>query len=129
MLSLLRHRCRRLSWVAFLAIFGLVFAPTISHAVALATTGGAWADICSAQTDGLRGPGAVPAGPSLPGAADHFQHCPLCGLGASPVLPTDAATPPTLSGLREGLPALAGSSPQPLFAWASAQPRAPPAFL
>jgi hypothetical protein len=129
MLSLLRHRCRHLSWVAFLAIFGLVFAPTISHAVALATTGGAWADICSAQTETPRGEATTPGTPRLPGVGDHFQHCPLCGLGASPVLPPDAATPPTLSGLREGLPALAGSSPQPLFAWASAQPRAPPAFL
>ena len=129
MLSLLRHRCRRLSWVAFLAIFGLVFAPTISHAVALAATGGAWTDICSAQTDGPPGPGAVPAGPSLPGAADHFQHCPLCGLGAAPALPPAALNMPAPQGLRDGLPALAGQVPAPLFAWASAQPRAPPAFL
>lgn len=129
MLSFLRHRCRRLSWVAFLAIFGLVFAPTISHAVALATTGGAWTDICSAQAEAPRGDPSAPADQRLPVAGDHFQHCPLCGLGASPVLPPDAATPVTPSALREGLPTLAGSSPQPLFAWASAQPRAPPAFL
>ncbi|MCO5977511.1 DUF2946 domain-containing protein [Ideonella oryzae] len=129
MLSLLRHRCLRLSWVAFLAIFGLVFAPTISHAVALATTGGAWTDICSAQADGARGDTPVPAGTRLPGVADHFQHCPLCGLGAAPLLPPGPATLALPQGLREGPPGLAWQAPQPLFVWASAQPRAPPAFL
>lgn len=124
MLSLLRHRCRRLSWVAFFAIFGLVFAPTISHAVALATTGGAWTDICSADTPAA---GAADAGGShLPVTGDHFQHCPLCGLGASPLLPPTLATLAVPSGLRAGPPPLFGQSPRPLFSWATAQPRAPP---
>jgi hypothetical protein len=125
----MRQRLRRLSMVAFLAIFGLAFAPTISHAVNHAKGGTVFNEICS-----LQGMKQLPAdvddesGSSRSPGMGHLDHCPLCGLSAnamasSPVTPTLAP-----ADLSQMAPALFLHAPKPLFAWASAQPRAPPAF-
>lgn len=112
--------------IAFIAVFGLVFAPTISRALAQASP--AWAEICTAQgrlqIDLSSAEGELPAPQS---SVHHLDHCPLCGLGATAMLPPPAT--PTLhlnSRLSEALPALFLQAPHTLFAWHQAQPRAPP---
>jgi hypothetical protein len=72
----------------------------------------------------------VPAdGPGFPKApkASDFEHCPFCSAQAAPA----AILPPTLSvlllpALSEPVSPLFLHAPRPLFAWTSAQPRAPP---
>ena len=130
-LNRLRHQLRRLSWVAFVALFGLALAPTISHALAHSQGQSAFTEICTPQ--GMkrlllddRGAPVSDAEPAT--AISHLDHCPLCGLGAqAPALPP-AQPLPLLDdhGLSQALPSLFLQAPRPLFAWASAQPRAPP---
>jgi hypothetical protein len=126
-LSALRHRLRRLSWIAFLAIFGLAIVPTISHALAHASGESAFTEICTPQ--GMRQVSVAAQGNTAPAAPSmsHLDHCPMCGLGASPVALLPVA-PVVLAPVDPAhlLPALFLHAPQPLFAWASAQPRAPP---
>jgi len=125
----IRQPLHRAVWIAFLAIFGLVFAPTISHALAHGG-GSAWTEVCTLQ--GMKLVATVDAADqsSQPATSlDHMTHCPLCGLSASPYTPPAAAhsvIEPT--GLSHLQPTLFLRASRPLFAWASAQPRAPPAF-
>lgn len=127
-LSALRHRLRRLSWIACLAIFGLALAPTISHALAHATGTSAWAEVCTPQGTKLVALDEAGSGPVTPAAGGgHLDHCPLCGLGSSPVAPPPVMVPVTLLiDLGNATPPLFLRAPRPLFAWAAAQPRAPP---
>ncbi|OYT85553.1 MAG: hypothetical protein CFE46_17560 [Burkholderiales bacterium PBB6] len=129
----MRRRLQRLSWIAFFAIFGLAFAPTISHAMAAAAGNSLYTEVCTPQGTRLvsLADGSEASGPeaSLSGAAGlHFDHCPLCGLGGQAPLPpsappTDALATPALS---HAVPRLFLQAHRPLFAWAAAQPRAPP---
>jgi hypothetical protein len=67
--------------------------------------------------------------PGSGSALAHFEHCPFCGLGAAePMLPTSASASPARADLAHATPALFLLAPRPLFAWRSAQPRAPPAL-
>lgn len=89
MSALNRHLHR--SWIAtWLAVFGLVFAPTLSKAMAALGGGTDWVEVCSSEGNRL-----VPAdgGAAAPQTVDdeaaakaqlHQQtsHCPLCGLAA-----------------------------------------------
>lgn len=110
----LRHRLRRLSLIAFLAVFGFALAPTLSHALAAANP---WAEICSAA-DEAKVPGT---------GATHLEHCPLCGLGAGAApLPAAPAASIVLPQGAAHVPALFLHAPRPLHAWSAAQPRAPP---
>jgi len=112
----LRHRLRRLSLIAFLAIFGFALAPTLSHALAAANP---WAELCSAAADGKA--------PAPAQGAAHLEHCPLCGpgTGAAP-LPVRLALTIAPPGGAVHLPALFLHAPRTLHAWTAAQPRAPP---
>jgi len=58
--------------------------------------------------------------------AEHFERCPCCFVQAPPVSPA-GETALLLSVLKTEMPRLFSLSPRPLFAWASAPPRAPPA--
>jgi len=112
----LRLQLRRLSLIAFLAVFGFAFAPTLSHALAAAQP---WAELCSSADDGqARAPAP---------AALQFAHCPLCalGAGAAPLPPGGVAV---FVAARQAavLPAFVLQAPRRAQAWAAAQPRAPP---
>lgn len=127
-----RHLSAR--WIAtWLAVFGLVFAPTLSRAMLVQGEAGAFGEICSSQGNRL-----------LPGAAQkqaaeadaegklllHLQaaHCPLCAVAAGDGL----APPPAPFAL--WLPPMAlvaelALGPQPtqdLAPRTRPQPRAPP---
>ena len=125
----LRHRCQRLSLVAFLAIFGLAFAPTISHALAHGG-GSAWSEVCTPQGTKLVTAADGSSDGGQPATTlDHMTHCPLCGLSATPfAVPVVAPVSIEPAGLSHLLPTLFLSAPRPLFAWAASQPRGPPVF-
>lgn len=122
----MRHRLQRLSWIALLAIFGLVVAPTVSRALAHVDAL-AMAEVCT--MDGMAAANGGAGEPTLPEhTGSHWQHCPLCGLSAS----AQALLPPANLGWHvpeagaDRLPPLFLHAPRPLFAWAGSQPRAPP---
>lgn len=136
------RRLRHLTlWLALLATLAGSLAPSLSHALAaqgLPNT--LWAEICTAA--GIKkvalGPVAAErkkidahaeAGePAKPASTVHHDDCPYCRLQVElPALPYVADPLPLR--LTDGLPfpTLYYQSRQSLFAWASAQPRAPPA--
>lgn len=119
-------------WLALVAMLALALLPSVSHALAYARGGAAWAEVCTPQ--GMRlvavdAAQAADAGTPVQ-AAGHLEHCPLCVLGgdAPPLPPAGAATVPLpLAGAE--LPPLFLQAPRTLFAWRSAQPRGPPTSL
>ena len=121
-------RAHRLAlWIASLAILFGTLAPAALQA--LSAAGGAWAEVCTAS--GARWIRVGDTAPSeKPAGAGHvLGHCPLCGLHT----PTLGLPPAHESGLPSAaagfaVPALFLAAPRPLFAWLSAQPRAPPVF-
>lgn len=108
----------------------LAMMPTLSRVWASTQGQGAWVEICTAQ--GMRWVSADEAGtsgPGTPAAPAAGDHCPYCSLAHTPVVPAAAVasvmTPPAGA---DALPALFLHAPRTLFAWASAQPRAPPSL-
>jgi len=128
-------KTRRLwAWIACFAILLNALAPSISHAIsASAGQTAAWAEICS--VDGAR---FVAVGTDHAQSAEGSQspqaqpsaHCPFCSTHAGTfALPAAAMTLRVpITGARL-LPSLFYRSPQPLFSWAAANPRAPPVSL
>lgn len=121
-------------WIACCAILLGGLAPTLSHAFATEIPDG-WVEICSVAGSKLirvdAGDALSPdaAGPSDPGEsrAHALEHCPYCSthatvLGLPPTAPTDLI----LDAREHHVPALFLAAPRTLFAWAIAQPRAPP---
>ena len=102
--------------------------PSISQAVKL-TGSNPWAEICTAlgaKRVAASDQAANKSAPSVP--VEHLlQHCPYCTVHATvlgmPPAPLFVAPP---HPLRFALPELFLASPRTLFAWSSAQPRAPP---
>lgn len=119
-------------WIACLAILMAALAPAISHAVAAAK--GApndWMEICTITGSKMVMVDAEPA-PQAPASSEHsvhFEHCPFClsHAGNLGLLPAIDFVLPLVSG-DHVLPSLFYQSSRPLFAWAVAQPRAPPAL-
>ncbi|WP_338764233.1 DUF2946 domain-containing protein [Massilia sp. METH4] len=114
-------------WVTLAAMLLAVVAPALAHAFAPhARAVTITAEICSAT--GMAGMQQIVAEEKSPASSHqaHFEHCPFCQTGSSPlalpsatyVLPLLAGTPPR--------PALFYRSPTPLFAWTAAKPRGPP---
>jgi Protein of unknown function (DUF2946) len=123
-----RHRnaLARFAVLAWLAVFSLTLLPSLSRVVT-ATTQSGWVEVCSAQgmrwvaPDGTlteRGPGGQ--------SARHGEHCPLCGGAGAAVLPATAAAGVPSAFEADFVAPLVLRTPRPLFAWSSAQPRAPP---
>lgn len=115
-------------------MLALAMLPTVSRAMASAQgDGSGWIEVCTAQgmmrmaLDGATGD--LPSGPVPPGSASgHLDHCPYCSLTAQAVgLPPAPPLAPDLSACAGHLPPLFLLAPRTLFAWSSAQPRAPPA--
>ena len=120
-----------MSKMAIVAILLGSLMPAISHLVR-AGGGDAWVEVCTALgTKRISADNADPAGSEqAPSPLLHvFEHCPYCSLhmtamGLPPALPYEAV----LAQLGFALPASGLRSPRTSFAWAPAQPRAPPAF-
>ena len=108
----LRRHLRQLGPIVLLAIFGVVFAPTLSR---LASAAQPWGGICSTKADDKA---------HLPQATDG-GHCLLCALGAAP--PPAAVGGPRLAVAGYECPGIAPAAPVPARPWAGARPRAPPA--
>lgn len=115
------------SWIAILAILMAALAPSISHALG-APQGASWIEVCSAVGAKWVQPGDASTDTApAPADAHPFEHCPYCSLHsdalAIPVAPVVVALAPRLSGRP---PSAFLAAPRTLFAWLSAQPRAPP---
>lgn len=131
-MNAVRHRLRTWTWVALVAVLALALLPTLSRAWAPEASGApahAGMEVCTAE--GLRLMPAPDDGqdPAPAHHADAFERCAHCVLGGAPVVPLPSLPvwqPADLSG--QALPALFLQAPHTLHAWASAQPRAPPAL-
>ncbi|WP_428504712.1 DUF2946 domain-containing protein [Roseateles sp.] len=119
------------SWIASFAILLSALAPVISHAVQADVPAG-WAEICSvtgAKLVRLSDMGSDLSDGSQPESSQGhtYKHCPFCAMHSD-----DLAPPPApvcelqLPELGQTVPTLFLQAPRTLFAWASAQPRAPP---
>ena len=117
------------SWIAVLAILMAALAPSISHALG-AKNGASWIEVCTSvgakwvQPDGSSTDQAPASGDVHP-----FEHCPYCSLHANaiaiPAAPVGLSPALSLSDL---LPTAFLAAPRTLYAWVTAQPRAPPQF-
>jgi hypothetical protein len=115
--------------MAVLAILMASLAPSISHA--LGSSGGASAmEVCtSVGAKWVKPDGSSTDQAPASNNAHVFEHCPYCSLHtndlAIPIAAVIAASPSSGSAL---LPTAFLAAPRTLYAWVSAQPRAPPQF-
>lgn len=111
-----------------MALFGLVCAPTLSHALAAWQGPSAWVEVCSAQ--GTRRILAEPAGQAVNPGADllhHLSHCPLCGLASSGLAPAPLASIGVPAPLGRAVQSARSAAAAPtLLPRHDALPRAPP---
>ena len=125
------YRAAQRRFIASIATFAMLLAalaPAISSALATANDQHVrWTVVCSA--DGAR---LVPVPTDATGVpvapkAHHIEHCPFCASPAAfAALPPPAHVHAPLVSGSEPVPVLFLLAPRPLFAWATAQPRAPP---
>lgn len=119
------------AWIACLAILMAALAPSVSHALAAVKGGnGGWIEVCSVVGAKLVkvGDKQNPASAPATDKAIHSEHCPYCFTHAGPAgLPPSAIAILPFVNASYPLPSLFYQSSSPLFAWVSAQPRAPPA--
>lgn len=116
------------SWIACFAILLSALAPAISHAVQRNAPEG-WTEICSVTGAKLvRVDGSSSSEPGSDDSQAHvFEHCPYCSVHTEVLgLPPAAAAGVALVSLGSPVPELFLLAPRTLFAWAHAQPRAPP---
>lgn len=118
------------AWIASFAILLAALAPSISHAVSAASNApNGWTEICTVAGAKLLKLDDAPSKPAPAHKMSHFEHCPFCLSHAVALgLPSDANLKlPAITGMHI-VPSLFHHAPRPLFAWAAAQPRAPPAL-
>jgi hypothetical protein len=124
-----RQTRRITTWLAAMAILFAALAPSISHALASAgKLSPTWMEICSAEgSKAFKGDDAGGA-TQKKNSSVGFEHCPYCTVhgGSVGLPPTAGFTLPAFSGSFP-LPSLFYQAPRPLFIWAAAQSRAPPA--
>lgn len=124
-----RRHLRFATWLALLAIAALALLPTLTHALARSAGvgGNGFAEVCTPQGMKLV---ALADGETAPSsAALHLEHCAYCTSACAVVdLPPASLTLalPAVAGLTL-LPPLFLHAPRTPHAWASANPRAPPA--
>jgi len=122
----LRRQLRRVTWIALTAMLALALMPALSHALSFARgVPSALSEVCTPQGAKLVAPTEQAPEPAAPLA--HLDHCPFCALQAAVGLPPAPAQSVAALGLTHAVPPLFLAAPRPLFAWAAAQPRAPPA--
>lgn len=115
---------RSLAWIAFVALLFNALAPLVMQGMA---QDAGYSELCTVR--GIErvadnGDGSDP-GMTMSGA-----HCPFCLAQHTPFLPAA----PVVAGLTpatgaDALPPLFLHAPRPPFAWAPAQPRAPPSIV
>lgn len=123
-----------ISWIASFAILLSALGPTLSHAFRADVPAG-WIEICSitgaklvrAYADADVGLDAAGKSSPVDPSAHALKHCPYCAshvtvLGMPPVPMAGLS----LNTLGFHVPEFFLTAPRTLFAWASAQPRAPP---
>jgi hypothetical protein len=122
-----RKHLRRLVGLALTAMLALTLLPAVAHALSFAQGDNiALSEICTSQGKQLLGLDGQAAGDDAPMTGiEHLDDCPYCASAAS-YLPS--ALPPMLLAPPAGsaAPPRFLHAPRTLFAWASAQPRAPP---
>lgn len=119
-----------ITWIACAAMLMGSVAPVLAHALQKSSAGGV-IEVCTAlgsqwvPVDQVGEAGSEPRPP-----ADHARnHCPLCSSHLTALgMPPAVASPLLVPMLRYGLPELFLSAARTPFAWATAQPRAPPRF-
>lgn len=137
-LSTAHSRNRRYAWLAALVMLLGALVPTMGRALAMGLRGQAWVEVCTssgtrwvaaggADTKEYSASSQGRTSDSQGGGLLHADHCPCCcPYAGSAGLPAFGIQTPILSLASERLPALFLASPRALFAWSSAQPRAPP---
>jgi Protein of unknown function (DUF2946) len=123
-----RRHLVRFALSAWLAVFALALLPSLTRVVN-AAVGGGWVEVCTAQGMRWVAPDGTlsergPAGQS----ASNSGHCPLCAGGAAAAPPVADATLALPQQRDTFVAPLFLQAPTRLFAWSSAQPRAPPLF-
>lgn len=123
----IRAHSRLTSWIAALAILVASLAPALSHAMASAT-GTHWVEVCTTQ--GAKWVQAGEDGSEHSTAPAHvLEHCPYCSLHAPTLgLPSVTQLVHLPGRLTHAVPPAFLSAPRTLYAWVTAQPRAPPLF-
>ena len=129
----LRTQHRVTAWLAALAVLWGALLPVLSHAVvANQAVGNGWVEVCTAtgmawvnSTDGQATPesGSPARTTGMSGCDWCATHSPLTGLPAVSL----PAVAPFVFGV--DVPAAFLHAPRPLFVWAAAQSRAPPASI
>lgn len=118
------------TWIACIVVLFAALAPSVSHALASAGKASSlWMEICSADSVKFaKQDSAIGSSSQENKSSIEFEHCPYClPHGASVGLPPSSSfNLPVLTGSFP-LPSLFYQSPRPLFIWAGAQSRAPPA--
>jgi len=124
---LIGRRLRALtSWIACIAILLSALAPTLSHAFRGDVPAG-WIEICSATGAKVIKLGEPGKSTDQGSGGQSMKHCPYCSTHTTVLgLPPAAPAGLTLNTLAFHVPELFLAAPRTLFAWASAQPRAPP---
>ncbi|CAL94774.1 DUF2946 domain-containing protein [Azoarcus olearius] len=124
----LRSRQRCTAWIASFAILLAALAPVVSQLMAARAGDEArWLEICTvAGTERVAVAGDHGDGGGKPAQA-MGEHCPYCFTHAGSFgLPPADVPVFAVAGGADVLPPLYFAAPRPLFAWAAAQPRAPP---
>lgn len=118
-----------ISWIACAAVLMGSLGPMLTHALER-SPGNGWVEVCTAL--GAKWVEAIDDNQQTPikAPADHAQqHCPYCASHVTALgMPPATASALVLPRLAVGLPDLFLLGPRTLFAWSTAQPRAPPSL-
>lgn len=117
---------RRIALLALFAMALAALAPAITHAIAAANPS-RWTTVCTeAGAKVVILPADAGGAPVAP-KASHIDHCPYCSPQAAwAALPPPVPSTLPVAAVSVPLPPLFLCAPRPLFAWKSAQSRAPP---
>lgn len=115
------------AWIASFAVLLASVAPSIAQAFQRSGPG-SWTEICTVLGNKLVAVDGTQFDSEPPVPAKHLlQHCPFCTLHVTALgMPPNPLSVPAWVPLGFALPGLMLVAPRTLFAWATAQPRAPP---
>ncbi|CAN5448036.1 DUF2946 domain-containing protein [soil metagenome] len=122
-----RSRKAVVAWIACFAVLLATLSPTIALALQREAPAD-WMEVCTAMgTKLVAADGTVgDSTPALPGK-HLLQHCAYCSLHVTALgMPPMPLSVPALTPFGDAVPELLLVAPRTLFAWATAQPRAPP---